>query len=354
MNAELNEVVSFLIEFLAIEAYSGQEGSKASFLVDYLAQRDLQPKRNGNNVWCIGSGFDDRKPTVLLNSHIDTVKPHAGYTRNPHRPELEQDRLYALGSTDAGACVGAMIAVFRRLKDTANCKYNLVLLLSAEEENSGSNGITSVWRLLPKIDFAVVGEPTEMQLAVAERGLLVIDAHCRGKGGHAARGEGINAIEMAMRDFEVLQALSWKKVSSFLGPVQHQVTIISGGTQHNVVPADCRYTLDIRVNELYTHEEILTRLQEHLQASLVPRSMNLRASGLSPDHFVFSCAERLGLTCYGSPTLSDMARIPVPAVKMGPGWSGRSHSADEFVMLSEIQQGIDGYTAFLHELNQVI
>ena len=302
--------------------------------------------RHGNNVWCMSNGFDEKKPTVLLNAHIDTVKPVAGWQHDPFTPALEGDRLYGLGCNDCGGGLMALLQAFMLLNEEA-LPFNLVYLASCEEEVSGKQGIESVLPLLPEIDFAIVGEPTGMQPAIAEKGLMVIDAIAHGKAGHAARNEGDNAIYHAMKDILWLSEWQFPKQTALLGPVKQTVTIVNAGTQHNVIPDSCTFTIDVRSNECYTNEEIFTFFQEHLTSELKARSFRLSSSRIDESHpFVQACI-REGLKPFGSPTLSDQALMRFPSLKLGPGESSRSHTADEYIKISEIDDAISLYVKLL-------
>jgi acetylornithine deacetylase len=291
---------------------------------------------------------DNTKPTILLNSHHDTVQPNKGYTKEPFQPVIEGDKLFGLGSNDAGACLVALMMSFLYFYLNQDMRYNLIFAATAEEEISGANGIQAALTHLPKIDFAIVGEPTLMQMAVAERGLVVMDCVAEGKAGHAAREEGDNAIYKAMKDISWINTFSFEKVSELLGPVKLSVTSISTENKaHNVVPAQCSYVVDARVNELYTLEEVVDIVQRNVQSKVAARSTRLKSSCISLDHPIVKAGLDLGKTFYGSPTTSDKALMPFPALKIGPGDSARSHTADEFVYLDEIRQGIEDYIKLL-------
>ncbi|MGL5945570.1 MAG: M20/M25/M40 family metallo-hydrolase, partial [Sediminibacterium sp.] len=304
-----------------------------------------------NNIWAVNKYFDASKPTILLNSHHDTVKPNKEYTRDPFEAAIVDDKLFGLGSNDAGGCLVSLIACFLYYYEEQNLKYNLLLAATAEEEISGKNGVEILLPILPPIDFAIVGEPTQLNLAIAERGLLVMDAMVKGSAGHAARNEGDNAIYKAIQDIHWIQQYQFDRVSDFLGPVKITVTsFYTDNKQHNVVPASAEYLLDIRVNELYTFEEVITILQHSLQATLTPRSTRLKSTSIPIQHPIVQSGIALGKTCYGSPTTSDKALMPFPALKMGPGDSARSHTADEFIFVQEIENGIDTYIHLLKPL----
>ncbi len=312
----------------------------------------MTPQRSGNNIWVMSRHFDPSKQTLLLNSHHDTVKPNPGYTRDPFTATLEDGKLYGLGSNDAGGPLVALIGAFLSLSERTDLNYNLVLAATAEEEISGANGIESLWPKLPRIDFAIVGEPTGTDVAIAEKGLLVIDCVSHGKAGHAAREEGDNAIYRAMKDIEWFRTFQFPKISSTLGHVKMSVTIINAGQAHNQVPANCSFTVDIRVTDAYTLEEVLDTVKQHVACDVTPRSLRLRPSGIAAEHPLVRAAKATERKLYGSPTASDQALIPVPSMKMGPGDSARSHSADEFIHVSEIESGIHTYIQLLEALNR--
>lgn len=340
------EAVELLKRLIATPSVSRDEAAAADVLETYLKEKGLAPQRHGNNVWCMSRGFDEKKPTVLLNAHIDTVKPVAGWQHDPFLPTLEDGRLYGLGSNDCGGGLMALLQAFMLLNEEA-LPFNLVYLASCEEEVSGKQGIESVLPLLPEIDFAIVGEPTGMQPAIAEKGLMVIDAIAHGKAGHAARNEGDNAIYHAMKDILWLSEWQFPKQTALLGPVKQTVTIVNAGTQHNVIPDSCTFTIDVRSNECYTNEEIFTFFQEHLTSELKARSFRLSSSRIDESHpFVQACI-REGLKPFGSPTLSDQALMRFPSLKLGPGESSRSHTADEYIKISEIDDAISLYVKLL-------
>jgi acetylornithine deacetylase len=346
----IHESIDLLRQLIRTPSFSGEEGAIAELVAGFLAGRGMEVRRKGHNVITTGRFFDPRKPTLLLNSHLDTVRPGSGYTRDPFLPEIEGDRLYGLGSTDAGASVVSLTAAFLHFYERQGLAYNLCLALTAEEERSGAGGIESILNDLPPIDFALIGEPTSLRMAVAEKGLLVVDCTSRGRAGHAARREGVNAIYPAVRDIEWFETYRFPKVSEWLGEVNMAVTMIHGGTQHNVVPAECTFTADIRITEQYTHEEVLETIRRHVKSEVVPRSMRLRSSSIPVEHPVVQAGKKLGLDLFGSPTMSDQALIPAPSLKIGPGDSARSHTADEYVLLSEIEAGIDTYIRLLESI----
>ncbi|HEX8313720.1 MAG TPA: M20 family metallo-hydrolase [Flavisolibacter sp.] len=355
MNNELEKLysnaVTVLTELIRLPSFSKEEERTAAFLAAYLSEKEVQVKRVGNNILALNRHFDNSRPTILLNSHHDTVKPNSAYTKDPFLPEITEGKLYGLGSNDAGGSLVALMMAFLHFHHQGNLRYNLAYAATAEEEISGSNGIQSTLEHLPPIDFAIVGEPTLLQMAVAERGLMVLDCVARGKAGHAAREEGENAIYKAMADIEWFSHFQPGKVSEFLGPVKMSVTSIETENKtHNIVPAECKYVVDVRVNELYTMEELLAIIQQNVQSEVKPRSTRLKSSFIPLDHPLVEAGIRLGKACYGSPTTSDKALMPFPALKMGPGDSARSHTADEFIYLNEIREGIDSYIALLQQV----
>ena len=339
--------VALLRQMIQTPSFSKEEAGTAGLLAGFLQERDVEVHRKKNNVWAFNRHYDPAKPTILLNSHHDTVKPNGAYTRDPFAATVEGDRLYGLGSNDAGASGVSLLAAFLHFYDRKDLKYNLCVAITAEEENSGHDGLECVIPELGPLEFAIVGEPTLMQLAIAERGLMVVDCTAHGKAGHAAREEGDNAIYKAMQDIEWFRTYRFPKVSDLFGAVKMSVTIISAGTQHNVVPAECRFTVDIRVTDRYTNEEVLEIIKEHVSCEVKARSTRLRPSSIRPDHPIVQAGLALGRTTYGSPTTSDQALLDIPSLKLGVGDSARSHSADEFVHLSEIREGIELYIKML-------
>ena len=344
------EAIDLLKGMIARPSISRDEKEVADFLEAHWKQAGQTVFRHGNNLWITSQPMDPAKPTLLLNSHIDTVKPVAGWSRDPFTPEeSEEDRLYGLGSNDAGASVVSLYAAFSILTQKEQ-PYNLIFLASCEEEVSGKNGLESVIPYLPPIQFAIVGEPTGMQPAVAEKGLMVLDCVATGKSGHAARNEGINAIYLALKDIEWFQHYQFPKQSDFLGPVKMTVTIIQAGTQHNVVPDKCTFTVDIRSNECYSNEQLFELIQQQVSCEIKARSFRLNSTRTDMDHPFVRRALMMGRQPFGSPTLSDQALMPFPSVKMGPGQSARSHSADEYIELMEIREAIDMYVRLLDQL----
>jgi acetylornithine deacetylase len=346
------EAVELLKQLIATPSFSKEEDKTAEILFHFLSQRTtVHVKQAGNNVWARNVHYDESKPTILLNSHHDTVKPNKGYTIDPFAPICENGKLYGLGSNDAGGSLVSLIATFLHFNERDNLKYNLVLAASAEEEISGKNGIELVLPELGPIDFGIVGEPTQMQMAVAERGLMVLDCTVLGKAGHAARNEGENAIYKAIEDIAWFSSYEFPKVSDLLGPVKMSVTVIDTQNKaHNVVPAQCTFVVDTRVNELYSFEEVLDTIRKNVSCELQPRSFRLRSTSIPLDHSLVKAGLKLKRTYYGSPTTSDKALMPFPALKIGPGDSARSHTADEYIYIDEIKQGIDLYIKLLNEI----
>ena len=341
-----DEAVGLLKALIATPSVSREEAQAADCLQRYIELQGMETGRKGNNVWCLSPAFDLKKPTLLLNSHIDTVKPVAGWRKDPFSPTESNGRLYGLGSNDAGASVVSLLQVFLALCRTAQ-PYNLVFLASCEEEVSGAGGIESVLPLLPPITFALVGEPTEMQPAIAEKGLMVLDVTATGRSGHAARDEGDNAIYKVIDNIAWFRDYRFPRVSPLLGPVKMSVTMVSAGTQHNVIPDRCTFVVDIRSNECYTNEELFTEICRHILCEAKARSFRLGSSHAPEGHPLVQRAIALGRVPFGSPTLSDQALMPFPSMKMGPGKSSRSHTADEFICLKEIEEAIGLYLSLL-------
>ena len=342
------EAVDLLKQLIAIPSFSREENHTAARIETFLRSRDIPVHRHLNNIWSVNKYFDESKPSILLNSHHDTVKPNRCYTNNPFEPLEEDGKLYGLGSNDAGGPLVSLLAAFVYFYDQPGLQYNLMVAATAEEEISGTNGIESILHLLPHIDLAIVGEPTLTNLAIAEKGLLVLDCMAYGRAGHAAREEGDNAIYKAMKDIEWFSTYRFPEVSKTLGPVKMTVTVVNTENKaHNVVPDSCSFVVDVRVTDAYSHEEILVVIQQHVSADIKPRSMRLRASRIDEQHPLVQSGIRLGKSCYGSPTTSDQALIPAPSLKCGPGDSARSHTADEFIYLHEIREGINTYIAML-------
>lgn len=337
------EAVELLKTLISTPSFSKEEGATADLVVDFLTQKGITINRSGNNVWASNQQQRAGLPTILLNSHHDTVRPVSGWQRDPFTPTVEEGKLFGLGSNDAGASLVSLAAIFVHFYEQKDLPFNLVYLASAEEEISGKNGVAAVLPEIGTIDFAIVGEPTQMEMAIAERGLLVIDGLASGVAGHAARDEGVNAINIALRDIEKLHSFQFEKVSDVLGKVKVSVTQIKAGTQHNVVPDQCEFVVDVRTTEHYSNQAAFDLLQECTASELTARSFRLNASGISPTAPVVQVGKALGLKLFGSATLSDQALMSFPSLKIGPGDSRRSHTADEYIKIEEIEGGIDIY-----------
>ncbi|SFP08189.1 acetylornithine deacetylase [Chitinophaga sp. YR627] len=351
-NQELyDDAVTLLKGLISIPSLSREEQGTAQLIADFLKERNIPYQQHLNNIWAKNKHFDPAKPVIVFNSHHDTVKPNPQYTRDPFSPDVVDGKLYGLGSNDAGGCLVSLIATFLHFYERSDMAYNIVLTATAEEEISGVNGIESILSQLPAIEFAIVGEPTQTQLATAEKGLMVLDCTVTGKAGHAARDEGENALYKAMPDLEWFRTFRFPKVSDTLGPVKMSVTVINTSNKaHNVVPADCTFVVDVRVTEQYTLEEVLEIIRANVQCDVKPRSLRMRPSGIPQEHPFVQAGLRHGKTTYGSPTTSDQALIPGTSIKMGPGDSARSHTADEYIYLDEVRQGIDSYIKLLEEI----
>ena len=345
--AYTDEAVRLLSHLIATPSVSRDERRAADIMQEALTRYGFTPQREANNVWAMAHHYNEARPTLLLNAHLDTVKPVSTYTRNPYEPSLEEGILYGLGSNDCGGGLVSLLQVFRILDSSDSCPYNLAYLASAEEEVSGKDGISRALPLLPHIDVAIVGEPTGMQPAVAEKGLMVIDITAHGKSGHAARGEGVNALYAALDDLCWIRSYQFDRVSTFLGATKMQATVIQAGTQHNVVPDTCQIVVDVRTNELYTNEEVFDIIQQHCQSECRARSFRLHSSRIDLQHPLVQRCIALGMTPFGSPTLSDQALMPFPSFKLGPGQSARSHSANEYILVSEIEDAINTYLQLL-------
>lgn len=346
---ETNDAISLLRHLIAIPSFSRDEHAVADFLEKYIEERGYVASRCDNNIWMLSPGFDTSKPTILLNSHIDTVKPVAGWQRDPFLSSIEEGKLYGLGSNDAGASVVSLLQTFFILTRKQQ-HYNLIFAASAEEEVSGNRGVEALLNELPPVDFAIVGEPTLMQLAVAEKGLMVLDCTVNGVAGHAARNEGDNAIYKALKSIEWFKNYEFEKKSELLGSVKMSVTQINAGTQHNVVPDVCKFVVDVRSNEMYSNIDLLQEIRAKVDADVQARSTRLSSTATPLQHPIVKKAKEMGLHLYGSPTLSDQCLMPFSSVKLGPGNSARSHSADEFVYVEEIQTGIEVYVQLLDGL----
>ena len=347
------EAVDLLSGLIRLPSVSRDEARAADFIEDFMRRNGLDVQRDGNNVWSCARGFREGRPTLLLNAHLDTVKPVAGWQRDPFTPTLEGDRLYGLGSNDCGGGLVALLQTFRLLEKAEDLPFNLLYLASAEEEVSGRNGIERALKQLPPPDVAIVGEPTGLQPAIAEKGLMVLDVTATGRSGHAARDEGLNAIYEALPDIHWFQTHRFPRTSPLLGSVRMTVTVIQAGTQHNVVPDRCTFTVDVRSNECYTNIELLDEIRKNIHSEVQARSTRLNSSHIPADHpLVVRCVE-LGGRPYGSPTLSDQALLSCPSLKLGPGDSARSHTADEYIKTGEIRDGIAFYYQLLKGLKRI-
>lgn len=343
------DAITLLKRLIATPSVSRDEEKAADIMMEEIENYGFSPIRDGNNIWITDPEMRDDRPTLLLNAHIDTVKPVASWTRDPFSPDIEGDTLYGLGSNDCGGGLVSLLQAFRFLV-TKPRLYNLVYLASCEEEVSGINGIRRVIDKLPHIDVAIVGEPTGMEPAVAEKGLMVIDMTAHGKSGHAARGEGINAIYEALDDMLWVRDYKFDRVSDFLGPTVMNLTVVNSGTQHNVIPDECRMVIDVRSNENYDNEEIFHFIDEHTKSDCKARSFHLRSSHIPLDHPLVKQLIAMGKHPFGSPTLSDQALMPWQSLKLGPGQSSRSHSADEYIRISEIKDAIGTYIRLIEEI----
>lgn len=342
-----SDSINVLKQLIAIPSFSKEENRTADCLESFLLQKNIKANRYLNNVWAANKHFDKNKTTLLLNSHHDTVKPNKGYTLNPFEAIEKDGKLFGLGSNDAGGPLVSLLATFIYFYE-AELPFNIIFAASAEEEISGKNGVEILLKELPKIDCAIVGEPTLLNMAVAEKGLLVLDCVAHGVAGHAARNEGVNALYIAMKDINWLSTYNFPKTSPLLGPVHLAVTSIhTENKTHNIVPSECAFLVDVRVNELYSFEEIISIIKENIQSEVQPRSIRLKSSFIDENHPLVKAGKEMGIASYGSPTCSDMALMDFPSLKMGPGDSARSHSADEFIFVDEIKEGIKTYIELL-------
>ena len=342
----VSDAVELLKKLIATPSVSRNEKDAADIMEQTIRSYGFEPQREANNVWIIDPHYDESRPTLLLNAHIDTVKPVASWTRDPFSPDVEDGVLYGLGSNDCGGGLCSLLQIFRMLTEKPQ-QYNLIYLASAEEEVSGKDGITRALPLLPHIDLAIVGEPTGMNPAVAEKGLMVLDVIAHGKSGHAARNEGVNAIYEALDDMRWIRDYKFEKVSEFLGPTKMTLTVVNAGTQHNVIPDKCTMLVDIRTNEFYDNEEVFEFISQHLKSEVKAHSFRLKSSRIDPEHPLIKKCVAMGMKPFGSPTLSDQALMHFPSFKLGPGESSRSHSANEFIRISEIRDAIAKYETLL-------
>lgn len=342
----VSDAVQLLKKLIATPSVSRNEKDAADIMEQTIRSYGFEPQREANNLWIIDPHYDESRPTLLLNAHIDTVKPVASWSRDPFSPDVEYGVLYGLGSNDCGGGLCSLLQIFRMLTEKPQ-SYNLIYLASAEEEVSGKDGITRALPLLPHIDLAIVGEPTGMNPAVAEKGLMVLDVIAHGKSGHAARNEGVNAIYEALDDMRWIRDYKFEKVSEFLGPTKMTLTVVNAGTQHNVIPDKCTMLVDIRTNEFYDNEEVYEFIRQHLKSEVKAHSFRLKSSRIDPEHPLIRKCVAMGMKPFGSPTLSDQALMHFPSFKLGPGESSRSHSANEFIRISEIRDAIAKYETLL-------
>ena len=350
VDALYNDALALLKHLIQTQSFSKEEDKTADIIGAFLTEKGVKYEREQNNIWAKNLHYDASKPTILFNSHHDTVKPNLSYTNDPYDAFEKDGKLYGLGSNDAGGALVSLISTFLYFYDKENLKYNIILTATAEEEISGDNGVASIIDRFGDLEFAIVGEPTEMQLAIAEKGLLVLDCVAKGTPSHAAHPNNDNAIYNAIDDIQWIRNYEFPKESPWLGKVKMTTTVINAGQLHNMVPDECRYTIDVRVTDQYSNKEVYEIIKSHLKAEVTPRSLRLNSSSISEEHPIVKAGLALGRTCYGSPTSSDQAVIPFPSLKMGPGLSTRSHSADEFIYLHEIKEGIDLYIKLLENI----
>ncbi len=350
MKASSEAYIELLERLIATPSLSKEEDKTADIIADFFSLQSIEHQRIRNNIIVKSKHFDGSKPTILLNSHHDTVKPNVSWKKDPFTPVVIDGKLYGLGSNDAGGCLVSLMAAFNYFYNQEKLKYNLILAATAEEEISGRNGIELILTELGEIDFAIVGEPTMLQMSVAEKGLMVLDCIAKGHSGHAARNEGVNAIYKALKDIEWFQNYKFDRSSEQLGDIKVSVTVINAGTQHNVVPDECHFVVDVRSTDAYSNHEVLDIISQHVSCEVTPRSTRLQPSGLPLGHILYKCAKELKLKTYGSPTLSDQALMPFPSIKIGPGDSARSHTADEYIKIQEIKDGIELYIELLSKI----
>ena len=346
----IEQAIALLKNLIETQSFSSEEEGTALLIENWFKGYNIPFQRSKNNIWATNKYFDQSKPTLLLNSHHDTVMPNKGYTKDPFKAIVEDGKLYGLGSNDAGGCLVSLMATFTYFYQNPNLNYNLVIVASAEEESSGKNGLNSMLSILPKIDVAIVGEPTLMQLAIAEKGLVVFDATVAGTSSHAAHPNGDNPIYNTINVLEWFRDFKFEKTSETLGDVKMTVTQINAGKQHNAVPSAVDLVVDVRVNDAYSNQEIAALLEKEAPCELTPRSLRLNSSSIPLEHPLVESGIALGRTTYGSPTLSDQAALNCPSLKLGPGDSRRSHTADEFIYLSEIEQGVEIYIELLESV----
>ena len=342
--------IDLLQKLIETPSFSKEEDKTAILIQNWFKKQGIKAYRSKNNIWAKNKYFDASKPTILLNSHHDTVRPNKGYTRDPHKASIENGKLFGLGSNDAGGCLVSLMSTFAYFYNRENLAYNIIIAATAEEEIAGENGIKALLKELPNIDFAIVGEPTEMHLAIAEKGLLVIDGIARGKSGHAAHDNTENAIYNALDDIQWIRQYKFPKETDALGKVKMTVSVIQAGKQHNVVPANCSFVIDVRVNDAYSNKEVFDIIDHHTKSDMTARSFRLNSSSILRNHPIVLAGIQQGRKTYGSPTLSDQAMLSCPSLKLGPGNSLRSHQADEFIFLDEIENGIKIYVDILNQI----
>lgn len=345
---------NLLKKLISIKSFSFNEDKTADYIENWFAINGISSSRSVNNVYALNKNFDPKKPNLLLNSHHDTVEPNLGYTNDPFKPILKDGKLFGLGSNDAGISLVCLIIVFLHFNNRDDLNFNIIILASAEEEKSGDHGIKSVMPLLPKIDLAIIGEPTKMDVAIAEKGLIVFDLIVKGESTHAAHQNNNNPIIKSSNIINKLSNFSFPKKSKLLGNVKLTVTQINAGVQHNVVPSEVKIVLDVRVNDRYTNQEIFNFLKNNLDCEVIPRNLNLNPSSIPLNHKIVEAADNLNFNKYGSPTLSDQAKINCNSIKLGPGDSLRSHTADEFIYVDEIKDGVEKYIKIIEEYNSLI
>ncbi|MDV7187002.1 M20 family metallo-hydrolase [Lutibacter sp. TH_r2] len=344
------EAIELLKKLISKQSFSGEENETALLIMQWFSDHNIKFESKVHNIWAKNKHFDPSKKTILLNSHHDTVKPNKGYTRDPLKPEIIDGKLYGLGSNDAGGCLVSLLATFTYLYSREDLKYNFVMVASAEEENTGPNSLVSIVPILPEIDFAIVGEPTLMNLAISEKGLMVLNCEAKGTAGHAAHGNVDNAIYNAIEDINWFKEYEFPKVSETLGKIRMTVTQIEAGSQHNVIPSSCKFVVDVRVTDCYSNQEVFDIVAANVKSEVCPRSQRLNSSSIPKDHEIVKAGIKLGRSTYGSPTISDQAVLTCPSLKLGPGESLRSHTADEFIYVREVEEGIDLYIKILEEI----
>ena len=344
-----DDAINLLKDLISIQSFSFEEDKTATKINNWLKERGVKSDRKVNNIIAYNKHYDQTKPNILLNSHHDTVEPNSAYTLNPYKPQIVNGKLYGLGSNDAGGALVSLISTFLHFYDKENLSHNIILLASAEEERSGPNGIKSIMPILPEIELAIIGEPTLMNIAVAEKGLIVFDLIVKGTSSHAAHKNLDNPIYKAIDIINKISKIKFEKKSNLLDDVKLTVTQINAGVQHNVVPAEVKLVLDARINDKYTNTEIYNVLKDELDCEVVPRNLDLNSSSIPENHKIIKAGNKLGFTKYGSPTLSDQAKIKCNSIKLGPGDSTRSHTADEFIYVDEIKNGVKKYIELIEE-----